>query len=47
MKRKDNENNIEETVQFLEENVALLEQEVIDNDKFNNNINEYFEENNK
>lgn len=47
MKRKDNENNIEETVQFLEENVALLEQEVIDKDKFNNNINEYFEENNK
>ncbi|MEK4555534.1 hypothetical protein [Jeotgalicoccus sp. FSL K6-3177] len=47
MKRKDNKNNIEETVQFLEENVVLLEQEVIDKDKFNNNINEYFEENNK
>ncbi|MEY8559618.1 hypothetical protein AALF85_02745 [Jeotgalicoccus halotolerans] len=44
MKRKDNENNIEETVQFLEENVVLLEQEIIDQDKFNNNINEYFEE---
>lgn len=44
MQKKDNENNIEETVQFLEENVVLLEQEIIDQDKFNNNINEYFEE---
>lgn len=44
MEKKENENNIEETVQFLEENVALLDKKVIDKDKFNENINEYFEE---
>lgn len=44
MKKKDDEKNIEETLQFLEENEILLEQEVIDKDKFENNINDYFEE---